>query len=186
VCELWTLSIGVLREREQLTIIYRSLVAITRGLRRACGPIVPTEAVRFALLRCFILFERENWLAVLVQHITEQFAGRQDTTGRDDVLFVLIFKIGGFAHQFQCVVNILVSERDPARHRALRALKAEIKFEAMKETQQMLNSVQGAFHEKLTDLTVRVAQLEKQDDPKAPVISLPKSAQNRLDGKSPS
>jgi hypothetical protein len=159
---------------------------IARGLCGARCPMVSAEAVRLALLRCLILFERENWLARLVQHITEQFAGRQDTNGRDDVFFVLVFKIGGFAHQFQCVVNILVSERDPARHRALRALKAEIKFEAMKETQQMLNSVQGAFHEKLTDLTVRVAQLEKQDDPKAPVISLPKSAQNRLDGKSPS
>jgi len=186
VCDFRTLSIGALRQDQQLIVVHRGLVAIACGLCGARGPIISTEAVRLALLRRFILFERENWLAGLIQHITQQFAGRQDTTGRDDVLFVLIFKIGGFAHQFQCVVNILVSERDPARHRALRALKAEIKFEAMKETQQMLNSVQGAFHEKLTDLTVRVAQLEKQDDPKAPVISLPKSAQNRLDGKSPS
>src|SRR5260370_6780867 len=119
VCELWALGIGVLREREQLTINHRGLVAVARGLCRACGPIVPTEAVRLALLRCFILFERENWLAGLVQHITQQLAGRQDTAGRDDVLFVLVLEIGGFAHQFKCVVNILAGERDPARDRAL-------------------------------------------------------------------
>jgi predicted nucleic acid-binding Zn-ribbon protein len=56
----------------------------------------------------------------------------------------------------------------------IRASKAEVKFEAVKETQQMLNSVQGAFHDKLTDLTVRIARVENQIG-SAPVIALPKS-----------
>lgn len=54
------------------------------------------------------------------------------------------------------------------------ALKAEVKFEALKETQQALNSVQGAFYEKLTELAVRVAHLEPQDAAKRPVISIGK------------
>jgi cell fate (sporulation/competence/biofilm development) regulator YmcA (YheA/YmcA/DUF963 family) len=54
-------------------------------------------------------------------------------------------------------------------------VKAEAKFEAIRETQQMLNSVQGAFHEKLTDLTVRVAQVEIQAASKAPLTALSKS-----------
>lgn len=45
----------------------------------------------------------------------------------------------------------------------MRALKAEVKFDAIKETQQLVNSVQGALYDKLTDLTVRVSQVEKDD-----------------------
>ncbi len=58
----------------------------------------------------------------------------------------------------------------------IRAVKSEAKFEAVKETQQMLNSVQGAFHEKLTDLTVRVAHVERSEDARPPMISLSSGA----------
>lgn len=69
----------------------------------------------------------------------------------------------------------------------LRAMRAEIKLEALKETQQMLNSVQGAFHEKLTDITVRVSRIEGADGAAtAPLIALSKTAQKKLDGESPS
>jgi predicted nucleic acid-binding Zn-ribbon protein len=67
----------------------------------------------------------------------------------------------------------------------MRAVKAEAKFEAIKETQQMLNAVQGAFHDKLTDLTVRIAQVERQEDSKTPLIALSKSAMPRGDGDIP-
>lgn len=56
------------------------------------------------------------------------------------------------------------------------AVKAETKFEAVKETQQMLNAVQGAFHEKLTDLTVRIANVERQEPSKTPLIALSSAA----------
>jgi cell fate (sporulation/competence/biofilm development) regulator YmcA (YheA/YmcA/DUF963 family) len=58
----------------------------------------------------------------------------------------------------------------------MRAVKAEAKFEAIKETQQMLNSVQGAFHDKLTHLTVRIVQVERLEDSKSPLIALSKLA----------
>jgi predicted nucleic acid-binding Zn-ribbon protein len=60
----------------------------------------------------------------------------------------------------------------------MRALKAEAKFEAVKETQQMLNSVQGAFHDKLTDLTVRISTMENQTGSLAPVMALPRAPQS--------
>jgi hypothetical protein len=47
----------------------------------------------------------------------------------------------------------------------IRAVKAEVKLDAIKETQQMLNAVQGAFHDKLVDLTVRVSHVEKDAKP---------------------
>lgn len=51
----------------------------------------------------------------------------------------------------------------------LRVVRAETRLEAIRETQQVLNSVQGAFHEKLADLTVRVVEVEGQH--KAPLIA---------------
>jgi hypothetical protein len=72
----------------------------------------------------------------------------------------------------------LLNDRIRAVEAELRAARAEIKLEAIRETQQMLNSVQGAFHEKLTDLTVRVAQTENQQDSHRPIISLPQSARD--------
>ena len=54
----------------------------------------------------------------------------------------------------------------------MRAIKAEAKVDALKETQQVLNAVQGAFNDKLTGITVQVSHLE---GPKAPFISLAKS-----------
>jgi hypothetical protein len=57
----------------------------------------------------------------------------------------------------------------------IRALKAETKLEAIKETQQMVNAVQGAFHEKLTDLTVRVAHMETRGNSYGAAIALPPS-----------
>jgi hypothetical protein len=56
----------------------------------------------------------------------------------------------------------------------MRAVKAEAKFEAIKETTHMLQSVQGAFHEKLTHLTVKVAQLENGDGANRALLSLSK------------
>jgi hypothetical protein len=50
----------------------------------------------------------------------------------------------------------------------MRAVKAEAKFEAIKETTQMLQSVQDTFHDKLALLTTTVAQLEKRRRPTAP------------------
>ena len=50
----------------------------------------------------------------------------------------------------------------------MRAVKAEAKFEAIKETTQMLQSVQDAFHDKLSNLTAKVAQFEKRRRPTAP------------------
>ena len=48
------------------------------------------------------------------------------------------------------------------------------------------NSVQGAFHDKLTDLTVRAAQAEKLEQAQSPLISLTKSSTSLGDGKAPS
>jgi predicted nucleic acid-binding Zn-ribbon protein len=45
----------------------------------------------------------------------------------------------------------------------IRAVTAEAKFEAIKETTHMLQTIQGAFHDKLTHLTLKVAQLENGD-----------------------
>jgi len=42
----------------------------------------------------------------------------------------------------------------------MHAVKAEEKLEAIKETTHMLQTIQGAFHDKLTHLTLKVAQLE--------------------------
>src|ERR1700745_1042631 len=50
----------------------------------------------------------------------------------------------------------------------MRAVKAEAKFEAIKETTQMLQSVRDTFHDKLALLTTTVAQLEKRRRPTAP------------------
>jgi predicted nucleic acid-binding Zn-ribbon protein len=61
----------------------------------------------------------------------------------------------------------------------MRALKAEVKLEAVKETHQMLHTVQGAFHEKLTDLTVRLAQVEGQYEAKAPLLALTKNVKKK-------
>ena len=44
----------------------------------------------------------------------------------------------------------------------MRALKAETKFDALKETQQMINAVQGAFNDKLTDVSVRLSRVENE------------------------
>jgi hypothetical protein len=54
----------------------------------------------------------------------------------------------------------------------LLVVKAETKLEAVKETQQMLNAVQGAFHEKLTDLTVRIAHVERHEAFRASLTAL--------------
>jgi predicted translin family RNA/ssDNA-binding protein len=45
----------------------------------------------------------------------------------------------------------------------MRAAKAETKLEAIKEATHLLQSAQDAFHEKITRLTVKVAQLENRD-----------------------
>ena len=50
----------------------------------------------------------------------------------------------------------------------MRAVKAEAKLEAIKETNQMLQSVQDAFHDKLALLTAKVAQFEKRKRPIGP------------------
>jgi predicted nucleic acid-binding Zn-ribbon protein len=67
----------------------------------------------------------------------------------------------------------------------MRAVKAEAKFEAIKEAQQMLNSVQGAFHDKLTDLTVRIVQVERLEHSRSPLIALSKLAAPSGDGEIP-
>lgn len=79
----------------------------------------------------------------------------------------------------------LLDDRMRKMEADMRSVKAEAKFEAVKETQQMLNSVQGAFHDKLTDLTVRVAQVEKLEQAQSPLISLTKSSNSLGDGKAP-
>ena len=56
----------------------------------------------------------------------------------------------------------------------MRAVSAEAKFEAIKEATHMLQSVQGAFHDKLTHLTVKVTQLENGDGAGGTVMALPK------------
>ncbi len=58
----------------------------------------------------------------------------------------------------------------------LRAAKAETKFEAVKETTQLLQSVQDAFHDRLTHLTVKVAQLENRDGVSDSLPALTKEA----------
>jgi predicted translin family RNA/ssDNA-binding protein len=45
----------------------------------------------------------------------------------------------------------------------VRAAKAETKLEEVRETTHLLQSVQGAFQDRLTHLTVKVAQLENRD-----------------------
>ena len=45
----------------------------------------------------------------------------------------------------------------------MRAVTAEAKLEAIKETTHTLQTIQGAFHDKLTHLTLKVAQLENGD-----------------------
>jgi chromosome segregation ATPase len=67
----------------------------------------------------------------------------------------------------------------------MRALKAEVKLEAIKETHQMLHTVQGVFHEKLTDLTVRLAQVEGQYEAKPPLLALTRNVKKRNVKKKP-
>ncbi len=76
-CELGTLSIGAPCECEKLAVIHSGLIMIARDLCGARCPMVSAEAVRLALLRCFILFERENWLAGLVQQDTGEKPARK-------------------------------------------------------------------------------------------------------------
>ncbi len=45
----------------------------------------------------------------------------------------------------------------------LRVLKAEARADAMRETQTVINSVQGEFHRQLRDLAVRIDRLERRD-----------------------
>jgi cell fate (sporulation/competence/biofilm development) regulator YmcA (YheA/YmcA/DUF963 family) len=44
----------------------------------------------------------------------------------------------------------------------LRALKAETKLEAIRETQAMVNAVQGRFYERLEGLSIKVAAVESR------------------------
>lgn len=70
-----------------------------------------------------------------------------------------------------------LGDRMTALEAELRAARAEIKLDAVKETQQILNSVQGGFYDKLSDLSAKVSQLqhEKGGSPDGPIISLPKT-----------
>jgi hypothetical protein len=54
----------------------------------------------------------------------------------------------------------------------LKVLKAEVKLESLRETQQMVSAVQGAFHDKLTSITVRISQLENNHHA-SPLAALP-------------
>jgi predicted nucleic acid-binding Zn-ribbon protein len=64
----------------------------------------------------------------------------------------------------------------------LRAAKAETKLEAVKETQQILNAVQGGFYDRLSDLSAKVSQLQQDNGGSSPpVISLPKTNSQKGD-----
>jgi predicted nucleic acid-binding Zn-ribbon protein len=65
----------------------------------------------------------------------------------------------------------LLGERILAMETEMRALRAEVKFDALKETQQMINAVQGGFNDKLTDVTVRISHLEAQRTSQSPLIT---------------
>jgi wobble nucleotide-excising tRNase len=54
----------------------------------------------------------------------------------------------------------------------IRVLKAEVKLDAVREASQMVSAVQGAFHEKLTELTVRISHAERD---RTHLMALPKS-----------
>ncbi|MGL3208291.1 hypothetical protein [Bradyrhizobium sp. BR 1433] len=66
----------------------------------------------------------------------------------------------------------------------LRVIKAETKLEAVRETQQVLNSVQGAFHDKLTEIAVRISHIESSTGSKAALID--RAKRGRTDGELPS
>src|SRR5258708_36236168 len=70
-CELWTLGIGAVCEREKLAVIDSGLVTIARGLGGARRSIVSAEAVRLGRLRHFIRAKREIRLASLRHHSYE-------------------------------------------------------------------------------------------------------------------
>lgn len=64
---------------------------------------------------------------------------------------------------------------------SLQAIKAETKLDAIKETQAMLNAVQGGFYEKLQGLAISVSNIERDiangDQPSLPdkpLIQIPK------------
>lgn len=68
-----------------------------------------------------------------------------------------------------------LSDRMRVLETEMRALKAEIKFEALKEAQEIVTSVQGGLNQRLEDLAVRVAVLQAVGGqavlPSAPVIT---------------
>jgi predicted nuclease with TOPRIM domain len=65
-----------------------------------------------------------------------------------------------------------LNERLKDTEAEMRVLRAEAKLDAVREAQQMINAVQGALYQKLTDLTVRVSALEGRHDSKAPLLRL--------------
>jgi predicted nucleic acid-binding Zn-ribbon protein len=52
----------------------------------------------------------------------------------------------------------------------MKVLKAEVKFEALKETQTIVNAVQGGLNQRIEDLSIKVAITEKT------ILSLPQLA----------
>lgn len=72
-----------------------------------------------------------------------------------------------------------ISDRLRDMEANMRALKAETKHESLKETQLMLNAVQGAFNDKLSDISIRLSHVERDltvgEDatlPKSPLIAI--------------
>jgi predicted nucleic acid-binding Zn-ribbon protein len=76
-----------------------------------------------------------------------------------------------------------LSDRINRIEAAMQTVKVEAQLEAVREANRTIQSVQGAFFEKLTDLTVRLSHVEAQ--PKPPIISFGKPAP-ALEGATPS
>jgi hypothetical protein len=80
-----------------------------------------------------------------------------------------------------------LTERMKDLERGMGTLKVETQHETTKEMHLTLHAVQGAFHEKLSDLTLRLARLEGgRPSANAPMIALSKKAKKKRDGKNPS
>src|SRR5438876_2956025 len=95
------------RQFNQLGEVVPALVAVAGLRRRLRRTVQPAIAVRLALLRGLILFERLRRALQFHQHVTEQLAGGQQAPRRDVVLLALVLDVGRLAHERESVVALL-------------------------------------------------------------------------------
>src|SRR5437867_7775469 len=99
------------RQFNQLGEVVPRLVAVAGLRRRLPRAVQPAIAVRLALLRGLVLFERLRRALQFHQHVAEQLARGQQAPRRDDVLLAIVLDVGRLAHERESVVALLLRER---------------------------------------------------------------------------